>query len=342
MTTWLERELYLVLLCFSRSIQPYVPKPTYPVGVVPQQPRTSATNCSHHQSSPHIPSPALNLPLASLLRAGVAVPSATQTSHSASSRHNCTSSTSTSASSSKDEVVMIDLDELPSPTKPMQEPVSLEANQTRLNNDLVRMARNAFPNISPQFIKLLINQGGAQVSQASNAQGSESPSAQGPQAPNASGSQTQNTHLSQASSVRPQVSTQVVNIEGDSSGEKEASGDNTSSSSTSTAKNSQTSETQPSRSPSSEEQPSPTRPLVLDVVMVSNEADNPAPQGTSSPTPPTVQDVSTASNQPDDNQITETAKVRSSPTPPIVNELRSSPSPQGEVAKDSTSNEDTG
>ena len=293
------------LLCFSRNIQPYVPKPTYPVGVVSQQPRTSATNCTHHQTSPHIPSAALNLPLASLLRAGVAVPSATQTTQSASSRHNSTSSTSTSASSSKDEVVMIDLDELPSPTKPMQEPVSLEANQTRLNNDLVRMARNAFPNISPQFIKLLINQGGAQVTQASNAHGSQSPSAQAPHAPNASGSQTHNTHLSQASSVRPQASTQVVNIEGDSSGDKKASVDNTSSNSTSTAKNSQTSETQPSRSPSSEEQPSPTRPVVLDVIMVSNEADKPAPQETadvsSSRTPPTVQDVSTTSNQPDDN-----------------------------------------
>lgn len=320
------------LVYFSRNPQTYVPKPTYPVGSVAQQPRISATNCTHHQAPQHLPSSAaaLHLPLASLLRAGVAVPSGAQTSQSVSLTHNSTSSTSTStanqqASASKDEVVMIDLDELPSPTKPMQEPYSLQTHQTRLNNDLVRMARNAFPNISPGFIELLINQGGAQSSQ--------DPIAHGFQAPNA--------HGSQESSVHPQASTQVVDIEG-------ASVDNTSSNRTSTAKNSQELRALLANSPSGQEtaqaQSTPNPTIVQDVIMVLNETGNSAPQETadvsSSPTPPTVQDVSNASDQPNNPAQQETATVRSSPNPPTGNKQRNSPSPQGEAGKDSTSSKE--
>ena len=362
-----------VCLFFSRNSQPYVPKPAYPVGSVSQQTRTSATNCTHHQAPQHLPPSVMQLPLASLIRAGVAVPSGAQPTQSAPLTHHSTSSTSTSttsnanqqqASASKDNVVMIDLDELPSPTKPMQEPFSLQAHQTHLNNNLVRMARDAFPSISPEFIKLLINQGSAQSSQDPNVAGSQAPIAYGSQAPIA--------HGSQASSIRPQASTQVVDIEGDSS----ANVDKTSSNSTSTTKNSAlrmllansasgqgTAEVEstpttivqdvimvlnqpdnPAPQETADVSSSPTPPTVQDVSTASNQPDNPAQQETadmsSSPTPPTVQDVSTASNQPDNPAPQDTTKVRSSPNPPTVNALRSSPPPHGETSKDSTSSKE--
>lgn len=332
-----------------------MPKPTYPVGSVAQQPRTAAANCTHHQAPQHLPSSAapLHLPLASLIRAGVAVPSGAQAFQSVPLTHNSTSSTSTStanqqASASKDEVVMIDLDELPSPTKPMQEPLSLQAHQAHLNNDLVRMARNAFPNISPQFIEMLINQGGARSSQAPNAANSQASMAHGFQAPNAQGSQAPTVHGSQESSVRPQASTQIVDIERGLSDKKGSSVDNTSSNSTSTAKNSQELRALLANSPSdqqtAEAQSAPNPTIVQDVIMVLNQTGNPAPQETadvsSSPTPPTEQDVSSASGHSDNPAQQETANVRSSPNPPTGNELSSSPSPQGEAGKDSTSSKE--
>lgn len=203
---------------YNRIQQPFVPKPVYPGGPVTKQPHTPVVNCTHHQTPPHLPNSVLHLPLASLIRAGVAVPSlqgGTQMTQSVPS----TSSTTMSAqsrgnhqtTSSKDDVVMIDLDELPSPTKPMQEPFSHQAHQSRSNNDLFRMARNAFPNISPGFIDLLLKQGNAQ------------------------GSQAQNVHGSQAN---PKENTQAADTVGESTDEKLASADNTTSDSASAAENS--------------------------------------------------------------------------------------------------------
>lgn len=246
-----------------------MPKPVYPGGSVAKQPHTSAANCTHHQTPPHLPPNVLHLPLASLIRAGVAVQSlqgGTQATQSVSS----VSSTSTFApsrgnqqtTSSKDDVVMIDLDELPSPTKPMQEPLSHQAHQSRSNNDLFRMARNAFPNISPGFIDLLLKQG--------NAQGSQAPNVPGPQAPNLHGSQALNVHGSQAS---PQERTQAVDIEGESSDEKVASADNIPSNSASAAENS-TLRTLLAKSPT-EVQSLRTPPIVEEVSTASNQPGNP-------------------------------------------------------------------
>ena len=196
--------------------QPFVPKPVYPGGSVTKQPPTPAVNCTHHQTPPHLPNSVLHLPLPSLIRAGVAVPSLQAGTQGAQSVPRTSSTTMPAQSrgnqqttSSKDDVVMIDLDELPSPTKPMQEPH--QAHQSRSNNDLFRMARNAFPNISPGFIDLLLKQGNAQ------------------------GSQAQNVHGSQAS---PRENTQAVDTESESTDEKLASADNITSNSASAAENS--------------------------------------------------------------------------------------------------------
>lgn len=195
-----------------------MPKPVYPGGSVTKQPHTPVVNCTHHQTPPHLPNSVLHLPLASLIRAGVAVPSlqggtqgtlsvprTSSTIMSAQSRGN------QQATSSKDDVVMIDLDDLPSPTKPVQEPFSHQAHQSPSNNDLFRMARNAFPNISPGFIDLLLKQGNAQGSQAQNVQGSQ---------------------------ASPQENTQAVDTEGESTDKKLASADNVTSNSASAAENS--------------------------------------------------------------------------------------------------------
>ena len=195
-----------------------MPRPVYPGGSVTKQPHTPVVNFTHHQTPPHLPNSVLHLPLASLIRAGVPVPSlkgGTQGTKSAPSTSSTTVSSQSrgnqQATSSKDDVVMIDLDELPSPTKRMQEPFSHQAHQLRSNNDLFRMARNAFPNISPGFIDLLLKQGNAQ------------------------GSQAQNVHGSQAS---PRENTQAVDTEGESTDEKLASADNMTSNSASAAENS--------------------------------------------------------------------------------------------------------
>ena len=219
-----------------------MPKPVYPGGSVVKHLHNSAANCTHHQTPPHLPSPVLHLPLASLIRAGVAEPSlqgSTQATQSVAS----TSSTNTSTqsrgnqqtTSSKDNVVMIDLDELPSPTKPMQEPFSHQMHQSRSNNDLFRMARNAFPNISPGFIDLLLKQGNA-------------------------------VHGSQAS---PQESTQAEGTDGEPPDEKVACADNIPSNNASAAEDS-TLRTLLAKSPT-EVQPVSTPPNEEEMSAASNQ-----------------------------------------------------------------------
>lgn len=331
-----------------------MPKPVYPVGSVAQQPHTSAANSAHHQPPQLLPSNMMHLPLASLIRAGVvtSLQGGAQSTQSVPLTHHSASSTSAppqatqQASASSDDVVMIDLDELPSPTKPMQAPFSVshlqpQANQPHMTNDLVMMARHAFPNVSPEFIGLLLNQGNAQGSQALNAHISQAP----------------NAHGSQASSVRPQASTQVLDVEDDSREENVASEDKTPSNSTSTTENSNSLRTLLAKSPSCPEtanlptppmvqdpaarepldvSSSPTPPIAQDVAMASDKPENPAQQETaevqSVPTPPIVQDLTMASDHTDK----ETAEVQSLPTPPIVQDVpaqqetpavRSSPTP---------------
>ena len=149
-----------------------------------------------------------------------------------------TSSTNTSAC----DVVMIDLDELPSPTKPLQEPFSHQTHQSPSSNDLFRMARNAFPNISPGFIDLLLKQGNAQGSQALNVQGSQ---------------------------ASPQESAQAVDNGGESTDEKVVGADNIPSNSASAAENS-TLRTLLAKS-HTEVQPSCTPPTEEEVSTASNE-----------------------------------------------------------------------
>ena len=164
--------LHFVLNRFSRPNHVYVPNPVNPAGPISQQCNNSASISSHQQNAHPYPSPVAHLPipLASLVRAGVPVTHLGQTLPSAllntlSTSANTTPTTSTSAS--KDDVVMIDLDELPSPTKPLQEPILTQGTQP--NSDLMRLARNAFPNVSPSFIGLLLNQGNARGNSQENA-----------------------------------------------------------------------------------------------------------------------------------------------------------------------------
>lgn len=164
--------LHFVLNRFSRPNHVYVPNPVNPAGPISQQCNNSASISSHQQNAHPYPSPVAHLPipLASLVRAGVPVTQLGQTLPSAllntlSTSANTTPTTSTSAS--KDDVVMIDLDELPSPTKPLQEPILTQGTQP--NSDLMRLARNAFPNVSPSFIGLLLNQGNARGNSQENA-----------------------------------------------------------------------------------------------------------------------------------------------------------------------------
>ena len=184
-----------------------------------------------------------------MIRAGVAGPSlqgGTQGTQSVPS----TSSTNTSTqsrgnqptTSSKEDVVMIDLDELPSPTKPMQGPLSHQTQQSHSSNDLFRMARNVFPNISPGFIDLLLKQGNAQ------------------------GSQALNVHGHQAS---PQESTRPEDTVGESTDGKVASADSIPSNNASAAENS-TLRTLLAKSPA-EVQTSSTAPIEEEASTASNQ-----------------------------------------------------------------------
>lgn len=136
----------------------------------------------------------LPIPLASLVRAGVPVTQLGQSLPSTllntlSTSANTTPTTSTCAS--KDDVVMIDLDELPSPTKPLQEPILTQGTQP--NSDLMRLARNAFPNVSPSFIGLLLNQGNARANAEGTSSKDENKTADTTDATVASGNKTSET-----------------------------------------------------------------------------------------------------------------------------------------------------
>ena len=152
---------------YSRIAQPYAPKSIQPVGLdrISQQPYTSNGDASIRQTSPFTSSQSMNLqsPLASLIRDGYPV---TQGGHSMSMAQlnsNCDSSIApptANSNGSKNEVVTIDLDELPSPTKPLQQVGQTDQNQCNLT-DFVKMTRQTFPNASPAFIGFLLNQGDA-------------------------------------------------------------------------------------------------------------------------------------------------------------------------------------
>lgn len=147
--------------------QPYAPKSIQPVGLdrVSQQPCTSNGDGSIRQTSASTSSQTMNLqsPLASLIRDEYPV---TQGVHSVSVTQlnsNCDSSIApptANSNGSKNEVVTIDLDELPSPTKPLQQSAQTDQNQCN-STDFAKMSRHTFPNVPPAFIGFLLNQGDA-------------------------------------------------------------------------------------------------------------------------------------------------------------------------------------
>lgn len=244
-----------------------------------------------------------------------------------------------SAASAKDDVVMIDLDELPSPTKPVQEPVQAQGNHS---NDLVRMAQHALPNLSPAFIGLLLSQGNAR----GNSQG------------NMRGDLRENARGSQDSSVPLQASAQDGDKNVESSDVTVASSSNTQSDSTRTAENIEMVKALLAANPRAQEialgSSSRTPPVIQDettapdkndtlptppVVQggtISDQADNLAQQEkdneASLPNPPFVLDGKSA-NQPENPGQKEMFKS-SSPTPPMVKEGGNSPSLQGEGGVD--------
>lgn len=327
--------------------QPYVPKPVYPVGAerLSQQASMSTANCNHRQNLPSLPShstPHLPIPLASLIRAGVPVTQWGQTiptAHlgTATASSSTTATPAANANESKSEVVMIDLDELPSPTKFAQEPVQAQGNQSNFT-DLVRMARSAFPNLSPAFIGLLLNQG------------------------NAPKDARENVPDAQASATSPQASATVsVNVQdGD---QKDESCERTSISNTdieSAAENSQTlrgllakslaaqekGEVSSSHSESIEQSvdmfpdecgnsPSPS---IVQGGTTLDKPDNQAQQEkaevSAEPTPPLVEDGKSSEQR--ESQDREKGPKSPSPTPPTVKQGRGSPAPQGMSSVDTT------
>lgn len=116
------------------------------------------------------------------------------------------------ASTSKDDVVMIDLDDLPSPTHPERESIShlrAQAHQSQSNADLVRMAQHAFPCVSPAFINVLLNQGNSQEAQESDAQGSHKTITHGSKSPN--------EHRSQSSTAQSKADSEALDVDINSS-----------------------------------------------------------------------------------------------------------------------------
>lgn len=181
--------------------------------------------------------------------------------------------------SSKNDVVMIDLDDLPSPTKQVKEPVRAQDTQSNFV-DLVRMARNSFPNLSPEFIGLLLNQGNARGNPQQNVRGNTRESVPDSQA--CSGTLSANT---------------------EDEDEKVESCDGTSSSnSTESSKTLRGLLAKNAASLEIAEIPSsPTRPTVQNEEVVPDET-------VTSPTPPTEQERTTSDSQQD--------KASSSPSPP--------------------------
>ncbi|XP_068758816.1 helicase ARIP4-like isoform X1 [Montipora capricornis] len=159
----------------TRTTQPYVPKPVHLVGQDRniQQPSTSTANGSLRQSSQSLPSHSLNLPipLASVIRAGFPVTHWGQTMPVALLNSTCVPASAVPTADScksKNEVVTIDLDELPSPTKTLHQTAQGRENQENFT-DLVTMARQAFPSVSPALVGLLSNQDEASKASQTNA-----------------------------------------------------------------------------------------------------------------------------------------------------------------------------
>ena len=135
-----------------------------PVGSY-QAPQSSAASYT-----PQCFSSSLSVPIASLIRAGVNVvgqhpnlgmtplKAASINTNSGISDGKLPANQRSSCGASDNEVVMIDLDELPSPTKSAQEPFSnLQIQPQQRMDSLVQRARNAFPSVSPTLIGYLLN-----------------------------------------------------------------------------------------------------------------------------------------------------------------------------------------
>lgn len=157
--------------------QPYAPKSIQPVGLdrVSQQPCTSNGDGSIRQTSASTSSQTMNLqsPLASLIRDGYPVTQGVHSMSVAQPNSNCDSSIApptANSNGSKNEVVTIDLDELPSPTKPLQQSAQTDQNQCN-STDFAKMSRPTFRNVPPAFIGFLLNQGDALEASRSLASG---------------------------------------------------------------------------------------------------------------------------------------------------------------------------
>ena len=205
---------------------------------------------------------------------------------------------------------MIDLDELPSPTKPAQEALQAQGNQSNFT-DLVRMARSAFPNLSPAFIGLLLNQGNAQKDARENV-----PDAQA------------STAGSQASAASSQASATVsANVQdGD---QRDESCEGTSINNTdieSAAENAQTLRGLLAKSSAAQEKAevssSLSESIEQSVDMSPDECGN-------SPTPPIVQGGTTL-DKPNSQSQQEKAVVSAEPTPPLVQDGKSSAQPESQ------------
>lgn len=292
---------------YNRNNQPYVPKPVHPVGSVPALPQTTGPNCTHHHHHhpPQLPpSLGFHLPLASFIRAGVPVPSsqfATSPHHGVQLTASPTQSQGNQlrnqeASACKEDVVMIDLDELPSPTHPGQETMvhlRAQAHQSQSNVDLVRMAQHAFPSVSPAFINVLLNQG--------TSQGAQELSAQSSHVSNTHDSQSPKEHRSQSSTAQCKANSEALDIDVNSS-ESNADDSTPSKNADATQKNMKVKKAvvnTPSQEQTELQSSSP--PIIVEVSLGSDQLDLSSQQETTgvslSPTRPLVVDVSGASDE---------------------------------------------
>ena len=201
------------------------------------------------------------------------------------------------ASTSKDDVVMIDLDDLPSPTHPERESIShlrAQAHQSQSNADLVRMAQHAFPSVSPAFINVLLKQGNSQEAQKSDAQGSHKTITHGSKSPN--------EHRSHSSTAQSKANSEALDVDINSSSETNVV-DSTQSKNGDAAVNNVKVKKVVAKTPNQEQidlqMSSP--PIIVEVSLESDQLDQSSQQektGVSlSPTQPLVVDVSVASDE---------------------------------------------
>ena len=239
-----------------------MPKPVY--AAVPerltQQPSSSTGNCPHRAGVP-------------VTQWGQTVPLSTMSTF-------ATATPTTIANSSKNDVVMIDLDELPSPTKQVKESVQAQDSQSNFV-DLVRMARNSFPSLSPEFIGFLLNQGNAIGNSQQNVRG--------------------NTRESVPDSQDSSVALSANTEDGDKNVEScDATSDSDTTENSETLRGLLAHNTAPQEI--AEIPPSPTHPTVQNEEVAPDET-------VTSPTPPTEQEGTTSDSQQDK------AEVSSSPSP---------------------------